>query len=360
MQEVEEEYTVLTDPSLPPNATPEQIAAARSGLTRATLKVPRTLKRKVLKPVTVIKEVDDWAEVEVPGSKIVEVEGYRIDEVEDTKVVEVEEEQEYELRPVPVGTPWVRAEREVGRLAGSRLSRTRGTDVFAPDHPALDTVEPDNEPDTLGATAAVKPPIVIPSNSTIRNPSNGLPNLGATIPSAGFSASGLLRTATQAGVIRTATGVNLPTRSFYRQHGENGAATPPPYGQYDRTGYTDPKGILPAGSYKKLSAASSKGFGPNSSLNADPELISLPVLGLTVKNTHTNHTDGTGVYITRVDYGGPASRAGLLENDLITTVQGQPTTTVDEFKYAISRIPGPLVLQINRDGRRNLAVTVYR
>lgn len=369
-QEVEEEYTLLTDPELPPNASPEATFLARSGQARATLKVPVKGTRKVVRPVTVIQEVDDWAEVEVPASRVVEVDGFRVDEVEDTKVVEIEEVQHYKLQPVPVGAPQIKDTHEVGRLANSRLSRTRGTDVFAADHPALDALELDSEPDFHGPAAG-------PSSASAAGfpragasqrglpPVVGAPSFGATQSS--LSASALARTspfAVTAAASLGGSGKFAPASSFYRPN--TGAEAASPFGQYDRTGYADPKNILPAGSFKKLANANgtapgATGAGAGAGVAATPpELVQVPSLGVAVKNTHTRHTDGVGVYITKVERGSPAARAGLLENDLITAVQGQSTTTVDEFTFAVAKIPGPLVLQINRDGRRNLAVTLYR
>ncbi len=424
MQEVEEEYTVLTDPPCPPGMNYSGASgAALNG--RSTLKVPVRQVRKVMRPVTVIKEVQDWAEVHVPASRLVEVDGYRIDEVEDTKVVEVEEVQEYELRPVPVGEPVVRSSQDVGRLENSRISRLRGSQIVAVDHPAVEEVEPDDQPEfgtapsglpsmysnpyarggpiagnaaalartgtSRGLTGPGAPLYGFTPSATSSSAEN--PYFGASRPASGFSASAMLRSgggsfngtsrpgsssgwvAASASTFSAApTSVAMPTlprRSFYRSSSALATPTPNPFhgginahntsGQYDRTGYADPKYAIPAGSYKKLTQANASGFGVINGLGAvAPELVPVAVIGLTIKNTHTRHTDGTGVHVTKVDFGSPSARAGLRENDLITSVQGQSVTTVDEFQYALQKIPGPLVFQLNRDGRRNLAVTVYR
>jgi S1-C subfamily serine protease len=72
--------------------------------------------------------------------------------------------------------------------------------------------------------------------------------------------------------------------------------------------------------------------------------------------THTRHTDGTGVCVTRIDRGGAAARAGLQVSDIITAVQGRPTTTVAEFLQLVQRAPGAVTLNVNRDGRRNISL----
>jgi hypothetical protein len=363
-QEVEEEYTVLTDPTLPPNADPSAVAEARAGIHRATLKVPVTRTRKVMKAVTVFQEVDDWAEVDVPASRVVECEGYRIDEVEDTKVVEVEEVQHYALQPVPVGPPSIAATQDLGRINNSRLARNRGAEVFAADHPAVAEVENDDEPDFAAARSLAANAARVVRAPTGRAPA--APMAGATLNGANaaaaygstFSASALARTSPFAG--RPFTPSGTLNNSFYRQHAVPGAQTPvqhPHCSQYDRTGYADPKNIVCAGSYKRLANAdSSTGQAPT----AVSAIASVPVLGLYIKDTHTRHTEGNGVYVTKVDRGGPAQRAGLADNDLITSVQGQSVTTVEEFMLAVRKIPGPLVVQFNRDGRRSVVATLYR
>jgi len=376
-QEVEEEYTVLTDPPLPPNADPRAIAEARAGIHRATLKVPVTRTRKVMKPVSVFQEVDDWAEVDVPASRIVECEGYRIDEVEDTKVVEVEEVQHYALQPVPVGPPSIAATTDLGRINNSRLMRNRGGEVYAPDHPAVAEVDNDDEPDfaaarQLAANASNQPRVMrAPTSRGAAGPACP-PNVAAHAANASsaygssFSASALARTSPYAGLGATNTTGARPftpsgtvSNSFYRQHANAGAVTPishPHCSQFDRTGYADPSNIIPAGSFKRLANADGS-TGVPAPVSA---IASVPVLGLYIKDTHTRHTEGNGVYVTKVDRGGPAQRAGLAENDLVTSVQGQSVTTVEEFNACVRKIPGPLVVQFNRDGRRNVVATLYR
>ena len=78
--------------------------------------------------------------------------------------------------------------------------------------------------------------------------------------------------------------------------------------------------------------------------------------GLGVDETHTRHTDGSGVVVTRIERGGAAARAGLQVSDIITAVQGRPTTCVAEFVALLQRAPGSVTLNVNRDGRRNLSL----
>jgi len=91
-----------------------------------------------------------------------------------------------------------------------------------------------------------------------------------------------------------------------------------------------------------------------------PEPLRNGMIGCVVMNTHTRHTDGTGVVVTKVNNGGPAEAAGLRTNDIITHVHNQPTPTVADFRNVVSRVPGPLRVQVNRDGRQGVKLTIYR
>lgn len=99
-------------------------------------------------------------------------------------------------------------------------------------------------------------------------------------------------------------------------------------------------------------AASSSPFGGSA---ANP-LDALRSYGLGVDETHTRHTEGTGVVVTRIERGGVAARAGLQVGDIITAVQGRPTSTVAEFVQLLQRALGAVTLNVNRDGRRNIAL----
>ena len=349
---VEEEYTVLTDPTLPPNADPQMVAEARANIHRATLKVPVTRKRTVMKTFRVIREVDDYAEVEVPANRVVEVDGYRVDEVEDTKVVEVEEVQQYMLQPVPISDPTIQSQREIGRIQGTRLYRNTG-DTYLANDPIVEQVEDDDMPwvsrthhaeDTAAANAA----ITRNTTSTASMTSRGLASTYNTTYNSTFSrptsssASALARTRPG-----SSAGDVPGTTSFYRQHRQPGVITPvPAYGQYDRTGYTDPRGILPAGSYKKRTTAAGMIL---------PEVQRVPGGGFSVKPTHTAHTDGHGVAVASVEPVGKALSAGLRAGDVITHVDGAYVGSVEELMkvYAAGS-----VLHVNRDGRRGVAIRV--
>jgi S1-C subfamily serine protease len=55
-------------------------------------------------------------------------------------------------------------------------------------------------------------------------------------------------------------------------------------------------------------------------------------------------TSGSGVYVQSVTPGGPAAKAGLKPGDVITSVNGQATATVDDLTSAVSEIkPGQTV-----------------
>jgi putative serine protease PepD len=49
-------------------------------------------------------------------------------------------------------------------------------------------------------------------------------------------------------------------------------------------------------------------------------------------------TSGSGVYVQSVTAGGPAAKAGLKAGDVITSVNGQPTPTVDDLTSVVSEI----------------------
>jgi S1-C subfamily serine protease len=55
-------------------------------------------------------------------------------------------------------------------------------------------------------------------------------------------------------------------------------------------------------------------------------------------------TSGSGVYVQTVTPGGPAEKAGLKPGDVITSVNGHPTATVDDLTSVVSEIkPGTTV-----------------
>jgi putative serine protease PepD len=55
-------------------------------------------------------------------------------------------------------------------------------------------------------------------------------------------------------------------------------------------------------------------------------------------------TNGLGVYVQSVTSGGPADKAGIVSGDVITSVNGQPTPTVDDFTSVVAELkPGTTV-----------------
>ena len=55
-------------------------------------------------------------------------------------------------------------------------------------------------------------------------------------------------------------------------------------------------------------------------------------------------TNGLGVYVQSVTSGGPAGKAGIVSGDVITSVNGQPTPTVDDFTSVVAELkPGTTV-----------------
>jgi hypothetical protein len=232
-------------------------------------RVPVQKVRQVQKPTQVIREVETWEAVKVPTTKRVTVPGYRVEQVPDSRVVEVEEEQQFALRPEPVGPTEIKSTRDIGRLPNAHS--------HLPDAP-------------YGAQ-----PSGVPLNQSGYVPGRYAPQSPPqTSPSFGGS-----------------QGFNRPSSSY---------------------GTT---------------------FNPAPSSNP---LESLRSYGLSVDETHTRHTDGTGCVITRVDRGSAAARAGLQLSDIVTAVAGRPTNTVAELTQMLQRAPGPVTLHVNRDGRRNIAL----
>jgi len=260
-------------------------------------KVPVKMTRQVKKPTQEIREVEEMVDVQVPSTQAVEVDGYRIDDVEDTKVVEVEEFQEFEYQPHPTGNCELSRTREIGRVPHSRINRNIGTDTFHPEHPNVRAIDLDSNP--------------------------GVDTSRPYMPD---------------------TGRGRPASRSGRMGAE---ATQADYGK-DNFTHTDY--IRPAG--KSLALTSTNTAAVRAATGG---------LGVSVKNTSTRHSEGTGVLITKIEHGGRAALAGLLENDIITSVNDMPTQTVDQFAAAL-RAAGasPLKIYYNRDGRRNTYAIVHR
>lgn len=280
------------------------------------------VQKRVVKRVEVpfVRKVKVPAKTEllhhVPNPAIEIAEGYRVDEVEETKIVEVEELQTFELRPVPVGEPIVLETREVGRVPGSRLARSVGPTIYSKQHPEVRDIDEDSMPD-LDATRVAPVPAAYESSMYTR-----------PIPSVTAQKFNLARDPmakpTSAGASFALTG------SIY---GSNPVpdTTTKPAGDY-RT--TLPKALL-----NPAQAA------------VDPIIYNL---GMVVKNTSTRQTDGSGVMVSRIDRNTPAARAGLQSYDIITHVNGQGITTVEELKRKIVKdeAAGKYVLLVCRDGKK--------
>lgn len=324
-------------------------------------KVPIQRVRQVQKPTTVIKEVEAFETVQVPATKKVTVDGYRVDEVQDSKVVEVEEFQDYAPEYKPVGPPQISATRDIGRLDGIRHGRTVGANVYAPDHPALAPIDNDNQPDASAvpgntATTTLRGqygPAPTSFNNTYAQSS--LTRAGAAITSASNSSFYRPSSPTSRNLNIQGTGSLPPLNQEYGPFGGRDGESHPQ--RHPGVNYLDPKSTSAAGQYRKPATSSRPDETDTKDLSSDPDLRSL---GLVVDETHTRHTDGTGVQVTKVTRGGPAARGGIQPHDIITSINGVPTTTVDEFLSAVRATPGPLSASINRDGRRNVMLTLNR
>lgn len=296
-------------------------------------RVPVQRVRQVQKPTTLVKEVETYEVVQVPTTKKVLVDGYRVDEVQDAKVVEVEEVQDFNLASQPLSQPTITATRDLGRLPQSHLARSVGDKVFPPTHPGLRDVDLDSEV------------------------------AGNTYPNRPFAltGAGIMGQSSRPG---SRVGNQPNPHSFYRPssptsrnlniHANN--STAPLSNQYGGasgntlvgSGYVNANAYPYAGAYKKpASHGVEGGFSP---------LDNLKPLGIVVDETHTRHTDGSGVLVTNVDRGSVAAKTGLQQNDVITSVGGRPVNTVVEFAQLLGRFNGPVGITINRDGRRNIGL----
>jgi putative serine protease PepD len=73
-------------------------------------------------------------------------------------------------------------------------------------------------------------------------------------------------------------------------------------------------------------------------------------------------TNGLGVYVQTVTAGGPAAKAGLEPGDVIRSVNGHPTSTVDDLTSALSELkPGTTVrleVETQSGGHKTLRLTL--
>lgn len=277
-------------------------------------KVPVVKTRQVQRPTKEIREVEELISIQVPTNRAVEVDGFRIDEVEDTKVVEVDEYQTYNWQKQPTDDRTLAMTREIGRVPGSHIARNVGRDVLDPNDRMLGSIDTDSTPDNAQPVNYQQMQMQMQMQGQ-RGP-EPMSNTG----------------------------------SYYRKQGEgfNVPDALPGDAQvaFSNDNFTDHSFLRPAGGQPKINPA----FRDAASGS----------IGLSVKNTHTRHTDGTGVLVTKVERGGPCARAGLQESDIITSVQNIPTSTVEEFSAVLKKVAGPVALTVNRDGRRNISLTLYR
>lgn len=294
-------------------------------------RVPVQRVRQVQKPTTLIKEVETYEVVQVPTTKKVLVDGYRVDEVQDAKVMEVEEVQEFNMTSQPASQPIITGTRDLGRLPQSHLARSVGDKVFPPSHPGLRDVDLDSE--VAGSTYPNRPFAL--TGAGIMGQSSARPGSRQSNPHSFYRPSS-------------------PTSRNLNIHANHSAA--PLSNQYGGaqgntlvgSGYVNANAYPYAGAYKKpASHGVEGGFSPADNLRS---------LGLAVDETHTRHTDGSGVLVANVERGSIAAKTGLQQNDVITSVGGRPVNTVVEFAQLFGRFPGPVGITINRDGRRNIGL----
>jgi len=314
MEEVEEEYTEWCEEE---RTRDKEIWVKQIVQEKYFEKVPYKRVRKVLRPSTRMEQVEEVQTVTVESNEVETVNTFRVDEVQDTKVVEVEEFEEIEYRPHNTGKMALHRTREIGRIPGTHLSRNTGTVAPEPtaEHEGIDN---DSNP---GSAAA-----------------NAQSQMLAQGPVRGFGKSDYRKSGMIAGGFGGGTGA--------QGNGGNGPLAGEAQALYANDSFTNPKFVRSAGDFQKKLA------GPG---HADSKSI-----GLTVKNTHTRHTDGTGVLVTRVEESSPAARALLKAGDLVTSVANRPTSTVEQFREAVLANAGPITITVNRDGRRNVSVTLIR
>jgi len=302
---VDEEYTVFEEREA---VREKEIWVKQIVPEKYMQKVPVKMTRQVKKASHEIREVEEMVSVNVPSTQAVEVDGFRIDDVEDTKVVEVEEFQEFEYQPHPTGHSEMARTREMGRLPNSRMGRNVGSDTFHPEHPDLRQLDLDSNP--------------------------GYANERPYMPE---------QTQVQGGYGR-------PGSASQRRPGSASQGRDPTQPNFGNDNFTHTDFIRPAG--KNLAM-----MGPDAAAIRSAS----SGLGLSVRNTHTRHSDGTGVLVTKVENGGRAALAGLVESDIITSINDMPTFTVEDFAAVLKNSPeGPLKVYYNRDGRRNTFAYLQR
>lgn len=269
--------------------------------------------------------------------QLVNVSGFRIDEVVDTKLVEVTEQQAFTVgqngQMIPAAAPQIINQAELGMIPNSRLGCTRGQEVFHPDHPELQGL--DEESDSQSAQVTQSPQYAPKQTDSFYK---------------------------QAPPPRQDLDYNHPL--VQSNPGMQPGGMPINRGSYDRSGFGQPRNCRPSGAYHKGASYThiprqEGGFAPLSDAKYG-QWTDAHSCGLTVKDTTTRHTDSCGVMVASVYHGSPAAKAGVQIQDIITMVNGQKVDTVLEFTDVLQNASGDLLFILNRDGRRNVAVPVYR
>jgi S1-C subfamily serine protease len=70
-------------------------------------------------------------------------------------------------------------------------------------------------------------------------------------------------------------------------------------------------------------------------------------------------TNGLGIYVQSVTGGGPAAKAGVVADDVIVSVNGQSTATVDEFTSVVSELKPGRTVTLGIDTQRGKRKTVH-
>jgi len=94
----------------------------------------------------------------------------------------------------------------------------------------------------------------------------------------------------------------------------------------------------------KLSAAAAEGVVPGDRI--DSRLAGVEFGPVTPDVAQGGST--SGVLVTQVESGSPVFRDGLRKGDIITAVNGQDVTSVDDFQQAVKAVSGTLLFQVAR------------
>jgi hypothetical protein len=300
------------------------------------VEVPFT--RSVQVPTQVVKLVPTTVEQKVPVKKLVQCQGYQT-----VNESYIEYEDREAIREKEIWVKKVVPEKYIERVPVQRVRQVqkptsviREVEVFetvqvpTTRRVVVDGFRVDEVPDSKVVeveeeqTFQMRPEPVGPNEIKSTRDLGRLANSFSNLPDAPYGSQG--------------SGTTLAQSGYYQNQSQQGQG-PAAFGSSQGFNRSAPRSAAPA-------------------FNAAPvnPLEALRGYGLGVDETHTRHTDGTGVVVTRIDRGGHAARAGLQVSDIVTAVQGRPTTTVSEFIQLLQRAPGPVTLHVNRDGRRNISL----